>query len=565
MIGHIDAQLRVDFDRCILGGSARLQLREPWGGGELALHARGLDIGAVEHPVGTPLPHRSGAADPVHGEGLHVELPAGAGELLVRYATRPGAEGLQWLPAGPAAGGAPPFLYTQGQSIHTRSWLPCVDDPSVRMTWSLELELPPGLTAVAAAGAEGRDGDRWRFHMPQPVPAYLVAFAAGELAFTAFDDRSGVWAPPGLLDAAAGEFAGTPDMIATAESLFGPYRWGRYDLLVLPPSFPLGGMENPRLTFATPTVITGDRSLVALVAHELAHSWSGNLVTNSSWDDFWINEGTTVYIERRILEALYGRERSEMEAAIGRMALERILLEKGPDHPDTRLRIPVGDRDPDELMSPWPYEKGYLLWRHLEELCGREAFDRFLRGYFDRHAFGTMDSDTLVAELRDRLLAPGPGVDAVDLAAWIDQPGLPDDAPRARSEPMERARRAGAAAEIPPWLAQATTPEWLQYLGALPRGLETGWLAALDRDHDLSRSSNRELQAAWLVLATGHGLPTAERALEDFVGEVGRMKFLEPIYRRLRQLDDGRARSLYDRHREGYHAMARKRLDAILR
>src|ERR1043166_4918259 len=320
-VRHLELDLRVDFDQKILEGSVEVHF-DLLSGNELVLDTRGLRIASVE----PALSWEHGPEHAVLGRPLFIRVAEGTTCVRIHYATSPEASGLQWLDPPQTAGKRHPFLFTQSQAIHARSWIPLQDTPGVRVTYTANVRVPAGLRAVMAAGMEGNG----RFDMPQPIPSYLIALAAGDLDFRELGPRSGVYAEPSVVDAAAYEFADTEAMIAAVEELYGPYRWGRYDLLVLPPSFPFGGMENPRLTFATPTILAGDRSLVSLVAHELAHSWSGNLVTNATWSDFWLNEGFTVYVERRILEKLYGRARTEMEAFLGKRELVNEMKELKP-------------------------------------------------------------------------------------------------------------------------------------------------------------------------------------------------------------------------------------------
>ncbi|MBV8732169.1 MAG: aminopeptidase, partial [Acidobacteriia bacterium] len=314
-VRHLELDIDIDFSRHILRGSAKLHFdRIKPDAAELLLDTRDLSIHSVSNAAGFEL----GAKDRILGSPLHIALQPGTSWVEVVYSTSPDASGLQWLDPPQTAGKRLPFLYTQSQAIHARSWIPLQDTPSVRITYEGRVRTPEGLPAVMAAERAGS-----HFRMTKPVPSYLIALAAGDLEFRPLGGRSGVFAEPELVDAAAREFADTEAMIRAVEEMYGPYRWGRYDLLVLPPSFPFGGMENPCLTFATPTILAGDKSLVALVAHELAHSWSGNLVTNATWSDFWLNEGFTVYLEGRIIEKVYGAERQAMEATLARRELDR--------------------------------------------------------------------------------------------------------------------------------------------------------------------------------------------------------------------------------------------------
>lgn len=409
------------------------------------------------------------------------------------------------------------------------------------MTYSARVHAPVPLTALMSA-ARVRDG---HFHLGQPVPAYLIALAIGDLQFRAVSGRCGVWAEPVTLERAAREFEDVEKMVAAAERLYGPYRWGRYDILVLPPSFPFGGMENPRLTFATPTVIAGDKSLVALISHELAHSWSGNLVTNATWRDFWLNEGFTTYIERRIQEEIYGRRRSEMEFAVEIGELETEM--KGLPPEDQKLAIDLAGRDPDDGVTQVPYIKGALLLRKLEEKYGRERFDRFVRGYFDKFAFESITTEQFVEELRR--VFPGE-----DVSRWLDEPGLPADAPRVtydfESTPTRR------------WVTQ----EWLHWLRRMGEETPAARLAEIDRTWDLTNSGNVEIAAAWLLLAIRTGYEPALGRLEAFLVEVGRRKYVKPLYEELVKTGEGRRRAeaIFRKARPGYHPITQTTVDAIL-
>jgi hypothetical protein len=335
-------------------------------------------------------------------------------------------------------------------------------------------------------------------------------------------------------------------------------------------------MENPRLTFATPTVLAGDRSLVSLVAHELAHSWSGNLVTNATWGDLWLNEGFTVYFERRIVEALYGRGRAEMEALLGRQDLERELEGELAARSDAqKLRVDLAGRDPDFNFSSVPYEKGALLLRRLEQTYGREVFDAFLRKWFDAHAFGSVATDEFIAFVERELFAvhePLAGRVRPDLGAWIDRPGLPADAPMPdsdRLEAVEKIARDYAAggrtvASLP--TREWTPHEWLHFLHALPPEFGADRMRELDEAYGLTRSGNSEILDLWLVMAAERAYEPAYPVMEEFLQKVGRRKFLTPVYRALLRTPEGKTRalSIYEKARPGYHAISRQTLDELL-
>jgi leukotriene-A4 hydrolase len=576
---HLELDITVSFERKEIAGTVTHHFRGPRDAdGLVELDTRDLAIERVRSGTASRLREvefELGPSDPVQGQKLRIQAPAGADRLEIAYHSSPEASGLQWLSPAQTAGGRLPYLYSQGQSIHTRSWVPCVDAPKLRITYDAVVRVPENLVAVMAAEHRDDEGNPgvYRFHMPHPIPTYLIAIAVGDLAFRSLGPRSGVWSEPDVVERAATEFADTEAMIAATESLFGPYRWGRYDVLVLPPSFPLGGMENPRLTFATPTLLAGDKSLVSVIAHELAHSWSGNLVTNATWNDFWLNEGFTVYIERRIQEALYGRERSEMEAAIGRSHLQDTLDELGHDSRDTWLFLDLEGRDPDGAINSVPYEKGYLFLRLVEETFGRDRFDAFLRGYFDENAFEPMTTQRFVEILRRNLLDQDPDRAAsIRLEEWIYGPGVPDNAPVAASDAFTKvAARASAwlqkSEPIPPSVAmQWTAHEWIHFLRALPRDLASDRMAELDRAFHLTRTGNSEILCEWLLLAVATGYREAFDRLREFLTHVGRKKFLQPIYQEMVRREATRtlAREIYAGARPGYHSMSRGTLDKVL-
>ena len=575
---HVELDLDMRFDRKVLEGSATLHFERVCPeASALRLDTRALEIRSAATAAGdgpwSTARFEVGPADPILGSALSVALPPGAARARVSYATRPGASGLQWLEPAQTAGKRHPFLFSQSQAIHARSWVPIQDTPSVRLTFAATIRTPPELLAVmgAAGNSTGSRGGTYRFHMPQRIPAYLMAIAAGDIGFAPLGPRSGVYAEPSVVAAAAAEFADTEKMMEAAERLYGPYRWDRYDILVLPPSFPFGGMENPRLTFATPTVLAGDKSLVSLIAHELAHSWSGNLVTNATWSDFWLNEGFTTYIERRIVEEVYGPETAGMEAVLGRQDLEDELVRL--EDRDEILHIDLSGRDPDEGATRLPYEKGALFLRSLEELFGRARFDQFLRGYFDHFAFQSITTADFVSYLREHLFAGDSGKSAsVALEEWIERPGLPAAAPRPTSEALHRVAaaaqewaigRTGPGLEgFPAW----TTQERLQFLRQLPSPLAPQRLAELDEAFGLTSSRNAEIASQWLLMSLRGDYAAAAARLEEFLVTIGRRKFIKPLYEELVKTGGGRARALaiYKKARPGYHPIGVDTVDRIV-
>jgi aminopeptidase N len=581
----IALDLTIDFERKVLRGTARLAVdtRDVDAGraARLILDTAGLDVTAVRGGDGKARAFSFGPADPLLGTPLTIALEPqpdmitlGANRdldwIAIDYATRPDAAALQWLAPEQTAARKAPFLFTQGQAILTRSWIPLQDTPGVRVTFDATIRAPKDTTVVMAAQALPRDGDAWRFRMDQPIPPYLIALACGALESRDVGPRSRVWAEPPVVERAAKEFAQLERMIAAAESLYGPYAWERYDVLVLPPSFPFGGMENPRLTFATPTILAGDQSLVALIAHELAHSWSGNLVTNATWRDFWLNEGFTVYVENRIMERVYGTERAAMEAVIGLEGLKRELQDLPAK--DQVLHIDLDGRNPDDAMTAVAYEKGALFLHMLERRFGRERFDRFLKQWFEQHRFRSVRTQEFLDFLRQEL-AGGDAQVLADLRVeeWVRRPGIPANAPVPHSDALAAAdRERKAFLDGRPANDLATqgwvTHQWLHFLDGMPPAVAAERLAELDAAAQLTRSGNAEILCAWLVLATKHGYGAVAPRREQFLLEVGRRKYLKPLYEALARTDAGRreALAIYARARPRYHAVATRTLDALV-
>ncbi len=571
---HLSLNLEVDFSSKTLSGFARFDIAHK-GGEELVLDAKNLDIrrvtigaeGAeeeVEYALSEPKPYL--------GSALHIPIRPETEVVTVYYSTTPeGADALDWLEPQQTADKQAPFLFTQGQAILTRSWIPCQDSPGIRITYDATIQVPAGLMAVMSATNPQTKNETgiYTFKMEQPIPPYLLALAAGDLRFEPIGARTGVYAEPSVVAEAANEFADMEKMLDAAEQLYGPYLWERYDVIVLPPSFPFGGMENPRLTFATPTIIAGDRSLTALIAHELAHSWSGNLVTNATWDDFWLNEGFTVYFERRIMEEVYGKSYANMLAQLGYQDLMAEVEDMGAKSEDTHLKLNLAGRDPDEGMTDIAYEKGAFFLAHLEAKAGRERFDEFLKQYFEAHQFETITTEEFVHYLNENLI--GKYALEVDVDAWIYEPGIPESLPLPPSERFaqvdEQAERFRDGASPGSLDTKAwSTHEWLHFIRQLPPTLQAQRMTALDQAFGFSQSGNAEILAAWFELAIDNGYAAEIRPqIEDFLTEVGRRKFLTPLYSAYKE--QGKletAREIYEKARPNYHAVSRNTVDELL-
>jgi aminopeptidase N len=588
-VTHIELDLRVDLEGKVISGTAALELKrlDPRAT-QLVLDTKALMINDVTQKATDVLgataknqtiwvsrPFHLEKADPILGSALVIELPPTrkpVESIRIDYETLPTASALQWLTPKQTAGRRRGFLYTQSEPIGTRTWIPLQDTPQVRATYKARIHTSADVVAVMSAenDPKAKRNGEYLFVMPQAVPSYLIALAVGDLEFKETGPRTGVYAEKPLIKAAAKEFADTEAMIAASEKMFGPYRWTRYDILVLPPSFPVGGMENPRLSFITPTVIAGDKSLVSVIAHELAHSWSGNLVTNATWRDLWLNEGFTDHLESRIMEAVYGEQRASMERVLGLESLRRDLAKLPPK--DQVLAIDLRDRDPELVFSDVPYQKGRLFLSYLDAKFGRDRFDAFLRGYFDHFAFKSITTEQFNQYLTENLLDRFPGiVTRQQVLAWENDPGLPADAVLPVSsafQPVAEARSAWLGGTLPAkkfgldWVTQ----QWLYFLDGMPAALSAAQLGNLDQAYGLTRSQNAEIGHSWLELVIRNNYQPGYARLEEYLKTIGRRKLIAPLYAELMKTPSGSefAKRVYAKARPGYHPDTAAAIDAIV-
>jgi leukotriene-A4 hydrolase len=588
---HVDLDLRVIFKFKQITGSVTLELKrlDPRST-QLVLDTKDLMILDVTQKATDVLgataknqtlwvsrPFHLEKADPILGSALVIDLPPskkGSESIKIDYETTDKSAALQWL-GGSQTGQHKPFLYTESEPIGARSWIPLQDTPQIRAPYKAKIHIDDNDNVLALMSAENdpkakKRAKDYTFTMPEAVPSYLIALAVGDLEFQETGPRTGVYAEKSMIKAAAKEFADTEAMIQANEKMFGPYRWSRYDILVMPASFPEGGMENPRLSFITPTVIAGDKSLVSVIAHELAHSWSGNLVGNATWRDFWLNEGFTEYMTSRIMTVVYGEQRTAMEEVLGLKTLRDELARfKAPDQV---LAIDLRDRDPGEGLTNLPYEKGRLFLQYLDAKFGRERFDGFLRGYFDHFAFKSVNSDQFLSYLQENLLSRYPGiVTRAQADEWVLKPGLPADAVlpvTTAFQVVDDARNSWLAGkELPKkagsdWAAQ----QWIYFLDGMPAALTAAQLADLDKTLSLSKSPNAEIGHSWLMLVVANNYQPAFPRLEEYLNTIGRRKLIEPLYRGLMKTASGSevAKRVFKKARPGYHPETTKAIEAIV-
>ena len=578
-VTHLDFSVAIDFESRQLKGTSTWTLDKKEDASHVFFDTKELDIEKVWLDDGEETSFSLGDKDETLGQALKIAIKPETKKVHIRYQTDPKAEALMWLDPSQTQGKEHPFFFTQSQAILARTWIPCQDGPGVRFTYTADVQTPDGLmAAMSASNPTDKNADNsYHFEMKQPVPSYLMAMVCGDLEFRAIGDRTGVYAEPSLIDAAHYELGQMQTMLEKAEGLYGKYAWERYDVVFLPPSFPFGGMENPRLTFATPTIIAGDRSLTALIAHELAHSWSGNLVTNATWDDFWLNEGFTVYFEQRIMEEVFGREYSEMLALLSFQGLLDELEEFESENAmeDTHLKLHLKNRNPDDGMSAIAYDKGYLFLRMLEESYGREAFDAFIKNYFSTHAFSVMTTEEFLVYLKANLLETNPELaESCQIDAWVYGPGLPDNCPSITSKKLndidqmidqyfELANLSLDQVDTTGWSAH----EYIYFIANCPENMDKNQMAVLDAHFGFTKSNNCEILGKWFIRAAAAKYEEAYPAMEDFLVRVGRRKFLTPIYKELVATADGweMASDIYKKAEPNYHAVARNTLVELLK
>ncbi|MEQ7801405.1 M1 family metallopeptidase [Pedobacter sp. ASV1-7] len=575
-VEHLDLDLKVDFEQQQLTGKASWTINNKAKAKEIIFDDSKLNISKIT--LGKDEKEASYTYGPVVeylGRALKVAITADTKLINIYYTTDKEASALQWLNPQQTAGKKRPYLFTQSQSIAARSWVPCQDSPGIRFTYNAKVSVPKDLLALMSAENPQTKNSEGLYHFKQThaIPSYLLALAVGDITFKSIDDRTGVYAEPSVLNKAVYEFADMGKMVHAAEKLYGPYRWGRYDLLVLPPSFPFGGMENPNLTFITPTILAGDRSLVSIICHELAHSWSGNLVTNSNWNDFWLNEGFTNYFERRIDEEIFGKREAEMQEVFARQALNAAIVDMGAESRDTWLQTDYTGRNPDEGTNDIAYEKGFFFLKTIEAAVGREKFDAFLRGYFDANAFKSLNTAQFLDYLKKSLIKGDKSIEEkIDIDKWVYGPGIPTNVVAVGSERfkaidalMAKWRKTGVVKGLSKEIVSSNEKRY--FISQLPADLKAADMAALDAEFNFTGSHNTDVQLAWYTLAIRHHYNHANNNIKAYLLENGRMWHIIPLYKELMITPEGAkvARAIYKEARPNYHPMTYQAIDKLLK
>jgi len=572
---HLHLDLDVNFENNTIYGIARHSIEQLKETDSAIFDIKYLDIQKVT--VGKEKEKETdyviGQHDPILGAPLLVAIDSSVQFINIYYKTTDKTEALDWLAPELTEGKKYPFMYSQGQAVLTRSWIPLQDSPSNRITYSANVKVPNEFLAVMSANnpIEKNEKGEYHFEMKQPIPSYLIAIAIGNLEYKSLGENCGIYAEPELIEAAAHEFEDLAKMIDAAESIYGTYQWDQYDLLLLPYSFPFGGMENPRLTFLNPTLVAGDQSLVSVIAHELAHSWSGNLVTNASWEDIWLNEGFTVYFENRIMEKLYGQDVAAIHQVIEFEELQRSL--KKLDDEDTKLKLDLFQRNPDEGLTDIAYIKGAFFLRTLEELVGRPTFDQFIKNYFNDFSFKTLKTEEFIAYLDKHLLKKKDL--KFNTAEWIYSSGIPKNCIEVKSERLDKIQDFAKKLDQPKVLSKfkkikredRTTQEWISFIRHLPADITPKEMKAIDKQLSFKDCGNSEIMFEWYLLSINRGYTLVRPSMEKFLNRTGRLKYIEPLYESLfhsrYESDKTFALKLFDKSKKNYHPIARQSIAGL--
>ncbi|XP_071500890.1 leukotriene A-4 hydrolase-like [Diadema antillarum] len=572
---HLSIEWNVDFKRKILTGSVKLSLDVLQDGVSSVVldTSENLTVSEViNDSSGEKLTFELKEPIGALGSPLSINLPSSAQAkgsqvcIKVIYETSSSASALGWLEPSQTSGKQHPYLYSQCQAIHARSILPCQDSPSVKATYDAKVTVPRDLVCLMSACGEGDEpcpsdsaSKIFSFKQMVPMPSYLIAIVVGALESRKIGPRSKVWSEKELIEKSAYEFAETEEMLSTAEDLMGPYVWGQYDLLILPQSFPYGGMENPCLTFVTPTLLAGDRSLANVVAHEIAHSWTGNLVTNCSWEHFWLNEGFTVFVERKILGRMQGEKARHFAFIGGTKELLNAVMKYGFEHKFTQLIPPLeGGIDPDDAFSSIPYEKGSCFLFYLESLVGVQEFEAFLKSYIEKFKYKTLPTqdwkDYLLEYFQEQAAA---GVfDCVEWDKWFFAPGMPPVTPKYDTTLSdmctELCKRWAEASEgdfgqfSSDDLKSMSSSQVQEFLAQLlhEKPLTAKHIHAMQAVYNLDQNLNSEIRFRWLRLKLRAGDESAIEGALQMAAETGRMKFTRVLYRDLYAIPDARQRAI---------------------
>jgi len=557
----IEANFDVDFDKKAIHGKVKSYFTAIKDGEVIVLDSRALKINSIiDSDTGEELEFIIDKQYDLDANGVPLKIykEYSKGDnviILINYDTTDEGSAVQFLDKEQTTGKQYPYMFTQCESILCRELLPIQDTPAVKITTSIGITVPKPLFALNSGIYQNKidNGNSTTYFYEQkiPIPSYLIALAAGAIEERVISDRCKVYGEKELVDLAAEEFDGIENYIQLAEAYISPYVWGEYNLLILPSSFPFGGMENPTLTFVTPSLLAGDKSLANVVAHEISHSWSGNLVTMDSWTDFWLNEGFTMFIQRKIFEKTDDLDLAKLDAMVLYDTLSEDIQRFGESKSFSSLRPYLVGRHADDCFSEVPYEKGYNFLFYLESIVNKESdtdlFRKILRQYFAKFAYKSINTDDFINFFTETIKTELPSDNAtrvleqIDWVKWIDAPGYPPVqnnftnkyANEAEDYVNEFYKNNFTDKFIDTFKAWHTLVKqyFLNKLKETEKELEDEQLNFLSNKLNLKEGYNAEVNFGYFMVVLLHGKVIEEdvkNALITFLGKFGRLKYLRP-------------------------------------
>ncbi|OAL03456.1 leukotriene A-4 hydrolase [Phaeosphaeriaceae sp. SRC1lsM3a] len=596
---HTSVDFEIDFEKKRLVGSVVLKLESLVDEKvDVVLDSSFLDVSEAKVD-GQKAEFKIGDRVDAYGSPLTVTLPKAIPkgktvEIEFAVATTDKCTALQWMTPAQTSNKKHPYMFSQCQAIHSRSVFPCQDTPDVKSTFSFALRsplpvlasgLPTGATDYQPPKKDGESGTlKYTFEQPVAITSYLFAVASGDVACAAIGPRSTVWSGPEELLDCQRELEGEIEPFMKAvESIVKPtYQWTQYNVLILPPSFPYGGMENPVWTYATPSIISGDKQNIDVIAHELSHSWSGNLVSAASWEHFWLNEGWTTYLERRIQAAIHGEEHRHFSAIIGWKALEESIERYGKDHEYTKLVIDLKGQDPDDAFSSIPYEKGFHALYQFELLLGKDKWDTFIPHYFETFKFKSIDSYDFKSCLIDFFAKDSEANKKLAEFDWdklFYAPGYPPkpefDQTMVKScyelaDKWEKLTTKNSSSDFKPhssdvsgWVSNQSVV-FLERIQGFADKLTSEQIHLLGHTYGYVDTQNIEVLSRYLSAGLMAKAKETYQPSADLVGRIGRMKFVRPMYRLLALADRDLAVKTFEKNRDFYHPICRQMVEKDL-
>lgn len=556
---HVDLDWDVDFTKKVIKGSATYKfkiLKDDLT--TILLDVSGINISDVSILAsGNEIPINFMISDEVKniGSKLTLDLPCdSSGELTVRinYETSPEAAALQWLTAEQTLGKKHPYLFSQCQAINARSLFPCQDSPAVKFTYNGHVRYPSELKGLMSAILTESGEGYAKFEQTVPIPSYLLAIAVGDVVSRTLGPNCRVWAEEGIIDECAEEFSETPLMLQVASEICGPYVWKQYDLLVMPPSFPFGGMENPCLTFITPTLLAGDKSLADVVAHEISHSWTGNLVTKKNFEHFWLNEGFTVFVEGKIVGRMHGDKERDFHSIRNLTELRENIRTQLADTPElTKLIVDLTNCSPDDSFSSVPYIKGSTFLRYIEDtIGGPDIFEPFFKFYLNKYKYKSITTDDFKRTLyeffldNDNVMSK---LEKIDFDTWLYGEGMPPTIPNFDSSlatvcvnlaNLWATKSAQELVDLPDIKIKITVQQLIDFLSKLIekrdiKDLNKEKVELLESTYNVNTTKNAEIRFRFLRLCIRARLLSRMDEIIRFANSNFRMKYVRPIYRDL--------------------------------